>query len=498
MHSFTGQRPSSPQSQLSQLGAYAWYHEGLPWTNYRITLSIMSQDDDALGVMVRYQNSENYYRFSWDREGGVRRLIKREHGVVQVLAEEAIPYVSAQWYDLEILVQDETVTVKDPRSGKVIFHVVDSGTTLTTGSIALFSWANNGSFFDNVQVEALGHLHPLIEVPRHFQAGNTNIGISGSSSWRMTQDPRPSGTKIIARRYSPYPFPWRETEGGLSDNFRQQAWSFLSQNPDKPFYDFQELEGRPVLRYAIAEVMNARCVNCHNAHPVSPKKDWTIGQVRGVLEVIQPLEIMAAKTRNGIWGIGILFALLGTIWLWLVIRRLRRSSVELEHLVEERTVDLRAANQELERQVSERQHTQEALKESEHHLRQAQKMEAIGALAGGIAHDFNNILSGIMGYAEMALTTTSEDRTRSHLHQVLKGGHRAKDLVTQILALSRQTEYECKPLDLKSIIKEVLILLRATLPTTIEIRQRLTRHSTIVFADAIQMPSGPPESVHQC
>ncbi|MCP5004250.1 MAG: response regulator [Planctomycetes bacterium] len=487
MHTFTGQRPSNLDSNLSRLGAYVWYHEGLSWTNYRMSVSIMSQDDDALGIMVRYQNPENYYRFSLDREGGVRRLVKRENGVFQLLAEEATSYVSAQWYDIEILVQDDTVTIKDLRSGKVIFHVVDSGTTLITGSIALYGWANNGSFFDNVQVEALGHLHPLIEVPQHFQDNKTDTGLPASSRLWMAQDPRPSGTKIIAKRYSPHPFPWRETEGGLSDNFRQQAWSFLSKNPDQPFFDFQEIEGRTVLRYAIAEVMKDRCVNCHNAHPESPKKDWAIGQVRGVIEVNQPIETMPVITRNRIWKICILFALLGAIWLWLVIRKLHRSSVKLEHLVEERTTDLRIANNELERQVFQQQQTQEALNASEKHLRQAQKMEVIGALSGGIAHDFNNILSGIIGYAEMALTTTSEDRTRRHLHQVFNGGQRAKNLVTQILALSRQTDYECKPVDLKSTLIEVLELLRATLPTTIEIRQHLTSQSTIVFADAVQM-----------
>jgi len=138
-----------------------------------------------------------------------------------------------------------------------------------------------------------------------------------------------------------------------------------------------------------------------------------------------------------------------------------------------------------------------ALKEAEENklkleaqLRQAQKMEALGTLAGGIAHDFNNILYAMIGYTELAMNDLPEEQpARKHLDQVHQAGLRARDLVRQILSFSRQAEQEFKPLVLGPIIREVLKLLRSSLPATIEIRSELAAESETVLAD--------PTRIHQ-
>lgn len=121
-------------------------------------------------------------------------------------------------------------------------------------------------------------------------------------------------------------------------------------------------------------------------------------------------------------------------------------------------------------------------------LRQAQKMQAIGTLAGGIAHDFNNILGIICGYTELALLGMQQDsNVWKDLRRVLSAGQRARDLVRQLLAFSRQTEIEHTPLQLHLLVKEGLTLLRAVLPSTVTIQQTIDDGTDAVLADPTQM-----------
>ncbi|MEE9497328.1 MAG: response regulator, partial [Desulfobacterales bacterium] len=120
-------------------------------------------------------------------------------------------------------------------------------------------------------------------------------------------------------------------------------------------------------------------------------------------------------------------------------------------------------------------------------LRQAYKMEAIGTLAGGIAHDFNNILAAIIGYAEiLGERFQLKSLEYEYLTQLLKAGGRARDLVKQILAFSRESVHELKPTQIKFPIKEALKLIRASLPSTIEIQQDIQGDVT-VLADPTQI-----------
>ena len=121
-------------------------------------------------------------------------------------------------------------------------------------------------------------------------------------------------------------------------------------------------------------------------------------------------------------------------------------------------------------------------------LVQSQKMEAIGTLAGGIAHDFNNILSAILGYIELArIYIEPDNKVFQYLEEVFKAGNRAKDLVRQILSISRQTEQKRKPVNITVIIREALHMLSATLPSSIQIKENLDESVGLIEADPTQI-----------
>ena len=122
-------------------------------------------------------------------------------------------------------------------------------------------------------------------------------------------------------------------------------------------------------------------------------------------------------------------------------------------------------------------------------LRHAQKMDALGRLAGGIAHDFNNILTGIMGYNEIALLDLPPDHiVAASLREVSQGTLRAKQLVAQILTFSSQREQQRARLALWPVVTEALKLLRSSLPANIEIRsENLAKGNDYILGDPVQM-----------
>jgi serine/threonine protein kinase len=116
-----------------------------------------------------------------------------------------------------------------------------------------------------------------------------------------------SKTGVQVRQYSDYPFPWR-TDGGPRDDFERKALLLLRQNKGKgTVHEFTEIGGQPVVRYAQARIMEQSCVKCHNTHPQSKRKDWQVGDVRGVLEIIRPLDKDEARVGEAL-GLALLLS----------------------------------------------------------------------------------------------------------------------------------------------------------------------------------------------
>ncbi len=121
-------------------------------------------------------------------------------------------------------------------------------------------------------------------------------------------------------------------------------------------------------------------------------------------------------------------------------------------------------------------------------LRQTHKMEAIGTLAGGIAHDFNNIMGIIIGNIELALDFISPGHpSHNNIMEIKTASLRARDVVRQLLSFSRKTKKEKKPVHVHSIVDESIKLLRASIPTTIDIRLHLSDNTKTIEADSTQI-----------
>jgi len=137
-------------TELPKLGTYALWQGGIDWTDYTTAVTIKSTDDDAIGIMFRYQDENNYYRFSWDQQRSSRRLVKCVAGQFTLLVEDSVPYVTGQNYQLEIVAQGTILQVFI--DGSLIFSVNDS--SLSWGTIALYCWGNAESYFDDIVVES--------------------------------------------------------------------------------------------------------------------------------------------------------------------------------------------------------------------------------------------------------------------------------------------------------------------------------------------------------
>jgi len=185
----------------------------------------------------------------------------------------------------------------------VIFTVVCAGlysyTSNVSTELARKSTKNNAELYaialeefrtlytSEVVGTAKGH---GLKVTHDYQGKSDSIPLPATLSMLLGEKIGEHSNGAHSKLYSPYPFPWRKEKGGLTDEFAQKAWDFLKDNPDKSFYEFTEYKGRKVLRLAKADPLRQSCVNCHNSHPLTPKNDWQLGDVRGVLEVIIPYD----------------------------------------------------------------------------------------------------------------------------------------------------------------------------------------------------------------
>ena len=210
------------------------------------------------------------------------------------------------------------------------------------------------------EVVSPARMHGVRSTHKHKDSQG-NIPLPATFTILLGQRLAESESQAQVRLYSNYPFPWRKDEG-VKDEFEHAAWKYLQANPSQVYYRFEKNNSGTVLRYATADIMREACVDCHNTYPDTPKTDWKIGDVRGILEVVQPLDSVVVQLQHTLQGLFLIILVLGAVVMGsvvMVILKLRRHSKELKEGIAERTATLRRANQEMDRLISQHKAAEE-------------------------------------------------------------------------------------------------------------------------------------------
>lgn len=185
-----------------------------------------------------------------------------------------------------------------------------------------------------------------LDVTHDYVSRDKAIPLPATLSMRLGEEIGKYAAGAKARLYSPYPFPWRAKEAVDRDRgFEDDAWRFLLKYPDQPFSRFDREGSETMLRYATADIMRPPCVACHNSHPDTPKSDWKIGDVRGVLAISLPLGNIVAQTESNLKSTSVAYITIGfgiVLVIGTVIIKLRQQSQELQYRVAAQTIKLEA------------------------------------------------------------------------------------------------------------------------------------------------------------
>ena len=197
---------------------------------------------------------------------------------------------------------------------------------------------------------------------------------------------------------SEYPFPWRyPNHEQYLDNFELTSIEHFTKNALKPIYQLESHPDGEILRYVEPILMTPSCVSCHNSHPESPKRDWKIGDVRGISEVFVTLANLDETIKSHIaW---LLFAFLSLLLIalsiiYMALSKLKSTNRDLEKMVEKRT-------HELLKQKTTLEHTIAHLEQAHETIATQEKLASLGRMAAGIAHEIKNPLNFIKNFAEL-------------------------------------------------------------------------------------------------
>ncbi|GLX80402.1 hypothetical protein tinsulaeT_37420 [Thalassotalea insulae] len=267
-----------------------------------------------------------------------------------------------------------------------------------------------------------------LEITHDYHDKTGAIPLPATLSMLLIDKLSEHGDQVKAKLYSAYPFPWRQQTGGLNGEFERQAWQSFQQTPKQAFTQIEMVNGVLSLRYAVADVMRPACISCHNSHPDTPKNDWQVGDIRGVLEVIQPLEHGVSKVNNIFWQmVGLISALLlfSALAVLFILRQMQQRQSQLSDL-----------NMQLTTEISAKQQATEQLQLAMDEAIAANKSKS--AFLANISHEIRTPMNAILGYTQILQRDTDLSGDQQHSLSVIEhSGEHLLGIINDVLDLSK-------------------------------------------------------------